>query len=129
MNPKYHNVLLKSFFFILALTILLSDFIMIGSNHLSSLPLNGSLSNLAGTGVATLFFILISNETRLRKMIVIAIMCALGLIIYEVLQLILPWQVFDIQDIIATFTGLLLIIAVIYFNHILICRKPTNSEF
>ena len=73
--------------------------------------------------------ILITNETRLGKMVVIAIMCALGLIIYEVLQLILPWQVFDMQDIMATLIGLLLIIAVILFNYILICRKLPKSEY
>ena len=116
-------------FIILVLIILVLDFLPLKTNKGIFRILFNSMGNIAGTGVATLFFILISNETRLRKMIVIAIMCALGLIIYEVLQLILPWQVFDIQDIIATFTGLLLIIAVIYFNHILICRKPTNSEF
>ena len=116
-------------FIILVLIILILDFLPLKTNKGIFRILSNSMGNIAGTGVATLFFILISNETRLRKMIVIAIMCALGLIIYEVLQLILPWQVFDIQDIIATFTGLLLIVTVIYFNHILICRKPTNSEF
>ena len=120
---KRHNIILRTCFVILALTILLSDCTMIGTKHISSLPLNGSLSNFAGTGVATLFFILTTNESRLGKMIVIVIMCALGLIIYEFIQLILPWQVYDIHDILATCIGLLLIISIILFNHFLIYRK------
>ncbi len=120
---KRSNILLKSFFVALALILLLSDFILTDFHNESYLPLTGSLGNLAGTGVATLFFILTTQETRLKKMIVIAIMCALGLIIYEFLQLILPWQVYDIQDIMATFIGLLLIISLILFNHFIISRK------
>jgi len=120
---KYRKAILIFCFFILALTILLSDFFLIVFQDESSFSLTGSISNLAGTGVASLFFILITNETRLDNMIVIAILCALGLIIYEFLQIMLPWQVFDIKDIMATLMGMVLIIAIILFNHYILKRK------
>jgi len=77
----------------------------------------GSIGNIGGTGVASLLFMMIAGETRVWRMIIIGGMTAAGFILYEFLQILLPWGVFDVLDIYGTLAGLLIITVLILSLH------------
>jgi len=71
------------------------------------------MGNIFGVVCATFLFILLSRESRWVHQIKIAFVVCVGLITYELLQKILPWQTFDYLDIYGSLVGLSLSILII----------------
>jgi glycopeptide antibiotics resistance protein len=81
-----------------------------------------SLGNLGGVIVGSFLFFYLAKEASLRKRQIIILSVGLGFSIYEVLQILIPWQTFDINDIIGTFAGIILasgtnLIIVLWFKY------------
>lgn len=64
-----------------------------------------SQGNIGGVIVGSFLFIWWVNESSLKKREIIVFSVGFGLIIYEFIQLIIPWQTFDIIDIYGTLLG------------------------
>ncbi len=77
--------------------------------------INQTITNFAGIPILSLLIILIRRETRLKYFFLIALMATVGLIIYEFLQILLFWLVFDIKDIYASILGFFLFLFLIIF--------------
>jgi glycopeptide antibiotics resistance protein len=70
-----------------------------------TLFIKDSLGNIGGAIVGSFFFFSWSKESKFIKREIIIISVCLGLIIYEFIQLILPWQTFDTKDLLGTALG------------------------
>jgi hypothetical protein len=66
------------------------------------------LGNIGGVIVGSYLFIWWSKEFGLKNREIIILSVGLGLVIYEFLQKIIPWQTFDIKDIFGTLIGVLI---------------------
>jgi membrane protease YdiL (CAAX protease family) len=63
------------------------------------------LGNIGGVIVGSFLFIWWVKETRFRKREMIVFSVSIGLVLYEFLQIFIPWQTFDLKDIFGTFIG------------------------
>lgn len=84
-----------------------------------------TLGNIGGVPVAAFFFIWYSNYSDKRpdtfkKRFTITLAVTIGIIIYEVLQKVLPWMTFDLRDIYGSLIGFAI---AILFNMILMTRR------
>lgn len=61
--------------------------------------------NIGGVIVGSYLFIWWAKETRFRKREIIIFSVSIGLVVYEFLQILIPWQTFDIKDIFGTLIG------------------------
>ena len=67
-----------------------------------------SFGNLGGVIVGSFYFIWRTNNRKLKTRLVIVFSVGLGLVIYEFLQILIPWQTFDVKDIFGTFIGVVI---------------------
>jgi hypothetical protein len=77
--------------------------------------LAGSLPNFLAPIIMSFIYMAISNPTQGRTIIKTIASLVSGLILYEIVQLLMPRMVFDINDIIASILGGLLSYALISF--------------
>ena len=88
-----------------------------------------SFGNIGGVIVASFFFNCFLDKVSFLNRIIIAVTTGLGLIIYEFLQKWIPWQTFDVYDILGTLVG---IIITIFLNGLvlifLMFKKNGNSK-
>ena len=83
------------------------------SQNLYDYHLADVMGNIFGVVCVTFLFILLSRESRWVHQVKIAFVVCVGLITYELLQKILPWQTFDYLDIYGSLVGLSLSILII----------------
>ena len=67
-----------------------------------------TIGNIGGVIVASFLFFWLAKESVFKKRVIIIFSVGLGFIIYEFLQVIIPWQTFDINDIYGTLIGVLI---------------------
>lgn len=67
-----------------------------------------SLGNIGGVIVCSFLFIWWVKESNFKKREIIVLSVGLGLIIYEFLQIVIPWQTFDVKDIFGTLIGVII---------------------
>lgn len=67
-----------------------------------------SQGNIGGVIVCSFLFIWWANESSLKKREIIVFSVGFGLIIYEFIQFIIPWQTFDVKDICGTLIGVII---------------------
>ena len=84
-----------------------------------------SLGNIGGVIVASFLFFWWANESRLKGREFIILCVGIGLIIYEFLQILIPWQTFDIKDIWGTFIG---VIITSLLNILIFVLRKINRE-
>lgn len=72
------------------------------------LLIGGSLGNIGGVVVGSFLFFWWSKESIFKKREIIIFSVGIGFVIYEFLQILIPWQTFDINDIYGTFIGVVL---------------------
>lgn len=108
MNFKDHNridLLISLIFFIIT-----SLGLLIRKLHFTDKLLKltvDSQSNICGVIVCSFLFIWWSRKSSLSDREKIVISVGIGLIIYEFIQILIPWQTFDINDILATLIGVI----------------------
>jgi hypothetical protein len=93
------------FFIITSIGLLFSNFI--NYNDVVQFAVD-CLGNIGGVIVGSYLFIWWSKEFGLKNREIIILSVGLGLVIYEFLQKIIPWQTFDIKDIFGTLIGVLI---------------------
>lgn len=84
-----------------------------------------TIGNIGGVIVASFLFFWLAKESVFNKREIIIFSVGLGFIIYEFLQVIIPWQTFDVNDIFGTFIGVL--IASIINILTIICRNKNRT--
>ena len=114
------NITLIYWLIILILSMLVIDFYKISVNNRFAIFFYEAYGNIGGTTIAALFFIIISKQHKFKQKINITFSAAIGLIIYEFIQKFLPWQTFDMNDILGTLVGIFLTILIILLDHLLI---------
>jgi hypothetical protein len=67
-----------------------------------------SLGNIGGVIVASFLFFYLANESKFRERELIILYVGFGLVIYEFLQILIPWQTFDLKDIWGTLFGVII---------------------
>lgn len=67
-------------------------------------------------GVIVLYFVTIylTNADNFKKLLMISVTTATGIILYEFIQLIIPWQTFDWLDIMVSLVALIVCIIISY---------------
>jgi len=67
-----------------------------------------TLGNIGGVIVGSYLFFWWAKESNFKRRMVIIFSVGFGLVVYEFLQIFLPWQTFDVKDILGTFIGVLI---------------------
>ena len=99
-------VLLLIFLFLTVLSLLIK-----GTNSMNNLIifLIDVKGNILGTIVASFFFNCFELKRSFSNRLVISVSTGIGLIIYEFMQMILPWATFDKNDILGTLLGIMIV--------------------
>jgi len=85
-----------------------------------------SLGNIGGVIVSSFLFFWWVKESSFKKREIIIFSVGLGLIIYEVLQVLIPWQTFDMNDILGTLIGII-IASIINISTVVLRKQKLSS--
>ncbi|MGC9355093.1 MAG: hypothetical protein ACP5D9_14700 [Mariniphaga sp.] len=72
-------------------------------------------ANFFGVIVLNFLFWYMSGQIKQKAILIIPVSIAIGFITYEFLQWYIPWQIFDIHDIIASLIAMLFCLILNYF--------------
>jgi hypothetical protein len=78
------------------------------SQNIILLFIVNSFGNIGGVVVGSFLFFWWKKESSLVKREVIILSVGIGLIIYELLQIFIPWQTYDLNDILGSLIGVVL---------------------
>lgn len=85
-----------------------------------------SLGNIGGVIVGSFFFFWCVKESSFKKREIIIFSVGLGLIIYEFLQILIPWQTFDVNDVFGSLIGVV-IASIINILIVVFGKQKTSS--
>ncbi|TAL71186.1 MAG: hypothetical protein EPN88_05915 [Bacteroidetes bacterium] len=105
-DRKLIDLLISLIFFVITSIGLLLRSLQFDSNLLRFIV--NSLGNIGGVIVCSFLFIWWVKESSLKKRELVIFSVGVGLIIYEFLQIVIPWQTFDVKDIIGTLIGVII---------------------
>jgi len=77
------------------------------SQNIILLFIVNSFGNIGGVVVGSFLFFWWKKESSFVKREVIILSVGIGLIIYELLQIFIPWQTYDVNDILGSLIGVL----------------------
>jgi hypothetical protein len=127
MNNRYSRkadfFIFLFFFIVTSIGLLFKS--LITTNDIILQFIKDSWGNIGGVVVGSFFYFWWVKESKFIKREIIIFSVSIGLIIYEFLQVLIPWQTFDIIDIFGTIIGGL----VASIANLLILLYPRRANF
>jgi len=91
-------------------------------NHINDFRIADTIGNSLGIIVQIFFMLFIINSTKKKSYFVVAFL-SIGYVVYEILQIVLPRKMFDINDVYATFVGGVIGLMILLIIHKLVKRN------